>query len=59
VADRTVSARLRLDVAGYLVNARAARAATRQIADEADRAGRRTGASVETNICPDTVVIPL
>jgi cell wall-associated NlpC family hydrolase len=45
VADRTVSAKLRLDIAGYVASAHAAAAATRQIADEADKASRRSAES--------------
>jgi hypothetical protein len=45
VADRTVSARLRLDVAGFVGNAAVARAAIKGIADEANRTGRGTTTS--------------
>ncbi|WP_242892423.1 C40 family peptidase [Actinomadura litoris] len=41
MADRTVSARLRLDVDAYIAQARRAEDATRRIADQAERAGAR------------------
>jgi hypothetical protein len=47
VADRTVSARLRADVAGFIADMRAARAELRRFNDEARRTGRQSGGDFE------------
>ncbi|MEU6036902.1 hypothetical protein ABZ801_15985 [Actinomadura sp. NPDC047616] len=45
--DRTVSARLRADVSGYIADMRAAAQATRNLGDEAERVGRRSSQAFE------------